>query len=140
MSKWRYYVFYQILHKLSYKWPSFWYLKFLFQLNLFVGYISHFGGIELRNTSDFFYNMLLIYLYFKMPKWLSIWIPPLCSRGKKLFLHKEIIEKRCQKSLVKIFSSLWDIQLIGLCYNVTSYAIDTQKFLELLEEIADSPG
>ena len=75
-----------------------------------------------------------------MLKWLSIWIPPLCSRDKKLFLHKEINEKRCQKPPVKIFSKLCHIQLIGLCYNVTSYAIDTQKFLELLEEIADSPG
>ena len=75
-----------------------------------------------------------------MPRWLSIWIPPFCSRGKKLFLHKEINEKRCQKALVKIFSKLCHIQLIGLCYNVTSYAIDTHKFLELLEGLADSPG
>ena len=52
----------------------------------------------------FFDNMLLIYLYFKMPKWLSIWIPPFCSRSKNLFLHKEINEKSCNTALVIIIS------------------------------------
>ena len=39
-----------------------------------------------------------------MPKWLSIWIPPFCTRGKNLFLHKEINEKSCNTSPVKIIS------------------------------------
>ena len=39
-----------------------------------------------------------------MPKWLSIWIPPLCSRSKNLFLHKEINEKSCNTALVIIIS------------------------------------
>ena len=72
--------------------------------NFDVTIVAHFRGGDLQNTSGFFYNMLLIYLYFKMPKWLSIWIPPLCSRSKNLFLHKEINEKSCNTSLVKIIT------------------------------------
>ena len=37
-----------------------------------------------------------------MPKWLSIWIPPFCSRSKNLFLHKEMNEKSCNTALVII--------------------------------------
>ena len=60
--------------------------------------------VTYRTHLGFFDNMLLIYLYFKMPKWLSIWIPPFCSRSKNLFLHKEINEKSCNTALVIIIS------------------------------------
>ena len=60
--------------------------------------------VTYKTHQIFFYNMLLIYLYFKMPKWLSIWIPPFCSRSKNLFLHKEINEKSCNTALVIIIS------------------------------------
>ena len=72
--------------------------------------------------------MLLLYSYFKNPKYLSMWFGPFSNRAKTIYLHKKINEKRCQKPLGKILSQLCHIKLISHGYRVTHYATDKYMF------------
>ena len=74
-----------------------------------------------------------------MPKQLSMWVSLFCNKAKIIYPHKKIIEKRCQKPLVKILSQLWYIKLISHCYKFTPYASDKHKFPESLQDIVDIP-
>ena len=74
-----------------------------------------------------------------MPKQLSMWVSHFCNKAKIIYPHKKIIEKRCQKPLVKILSQLWYVKLISHCYKFTPYATDKHKFPETLQDMVDIP-
>ena len=72
---------------LSNKWPNFWYLRFLFQLNVFIGYIYHnyllvwakkeFCNFHILGIFWPYYKYSRIPVYFSLIKWRGTTSPPL---------------------------------------------------------------